>query len=843
MALHKEIYDFFKEEEQPKRARRTRDEMEPPSSKKRPRPEVNPEALKSSFKDGSVHEIVFNNTTKGVTQKAYSIYRKITEEEYNTLKVKLSPKVSTLIQPSSENEHYRDVYYITIPKVFYGARKGAQYTYFIYLTDDVVKSLTSEQKDKIKLSLVPISDIANGLDKRPLDLFTLSSFLSDEKKKKYRVPKQVVSTKAKEDPIDIDLGFLADDEFEPEKDTPEEEPENLKKAKQQAAVFMLDDKVERMFTQIIKNYDITATPSTPEKEKKQAKDTLSDLLKRFMMSLFDMNKDELERKAVIDYSVAKKLEKKPGLYKIIQTSYDNMESIKESYLREDTQIKDEETYKVSVKYGDGKSKDGAMSGKGLKNLIKTDKFVYNQDIPFEKTVDDPRRGMQSIKGFIKILVPPGKERKLTLIGRRTPEGDPIMYDPSSKEPEKKDDGIKYKTFSTSVSGQGARSYKVPVNMGIKMVDVKPSQLSYKYYIIDTDSKEMVHGSNDWKETKEKAASLGDKFKAVQKSALPALGVKVNEELSDKDKKETVSKAVSFKIESDPNDSDSVAEVKGVVKNASFNKDKKELVLTLDNGSQAMFTSTKSGNVTGIYNPDPNDKLGNVHKINDIQSPLKELLDKVFPAPVAESKLEAYIRKRVQQAIKEAEVSQYWGYQGPDVKKKRLEEYMKKYEWGFQNSEDPYVRANGSEKHAIVSKLVHELGDEGVAIFNSYAPKGQEIARPDDLNDMADTPLGSQLHQPYDPNSLTARGGRVAEDAKYDSLYNQAKRDVENKYKNIEDLAVGYNKKDIEIQKSPTLKKNIEKLISQEYGKDASKASPELRKAFMSISDEDLKSSI
>jgi hypothetical protein len=91
-----------------------------------------------------------------------------------------------------------------------------------------------------------------------------------------------------------------------------------------------------------------------------------------------------------------------------------------------------------------------------------------------------------------------------------------------------------------------------------------------------------------------------------------------------------------------------------------------------------------------------------------------------------------------------------------------------------------------------------------------------------------------------------RGGRVAEEngeAKYDSLYNQAKRDVENKYKDIEDLASGYNRKDREIERSPSLKKNIEKLISQEYGKDASKASPELKKAFMGISDKDLKSSI
>lgn len=873
MGLYKEIYDFLKEarprtkslgiEDIPRTGsgRQQRDtDLYGKGKKVSSRLGINPEGLKSSYKPGSVHEIRFNNVTKGLNQEAYTIYRNISEEEYKTLKSHVNPKVIPLVIPSNETNHEIDVYYITMPKVKYGQRAGADYTYFVRLKKEVVDALTDEQKNKIKLKLIPVEDISKGISNRPLDLYTLMSFLTDDQKKKIvrkkftSKPKQSVYSQDDAESLDIDLGFIADldyddeeDEFDVKSDKPEEDPENIKKIKQQAAVFMLDDKVERVFTQIIKNYDTSETPSVSQKEKKEAKDKMSDLIKRFVDLLFDMTTSEPERGAVIDYNVKQKLEKKPAIYKLIKVAYENMESIREN-LSEDTQIKDEEKYRVSVKYSSGKTTDGTMTGKTLKSLIGSEEFVYDRDIPFEKVVDDPQRGMQTIKGTLKVSLPlqPGKERKLALIGRRTPEGEPIYGDPAKKEP-KKDKGA-FKTFSTSISGQGARSYKVPVNMGVKMADVKPNQLRYKYYIINDKTKELVNGSDDWKETKEKAKTLGSDFLAIQKAALPSFGIKVNEDFTDDNKKQVISKQVSFTIESDPNnpkdDPDTILGISGRVDKATFNKEKNELVLTLDNGSQAFFVGTKGGNVNAMYDLDPTDESKPPRKINDIKEPLKSVLDKVFPRPDAKSKLEAYIRKRIKQALQETEINQYFGVQGPAVKKKRLEEYMKKYEWGFQKSEDPYVRGTGAEKHAIVSKLVHELGDEGVSIFNSYAPKGYEIARPDDLNDMADTPLGSQLYQPYDPNSLTARGGRVAEqDAKYDSLYNQAKRDVENKYKDVEDLAAGYNRKDREIERSPTLKTNIEKIIAQAYGKDASKASPELKKAFMSISDEDLKRNV
>ena len=323
-----------------------------------------------------------------------------------------------------------------------------------------------------------------------------------------------------------------------------------------------------------------------------------------------------------------------------------------------------------------------------------------------------------------------------------------------------------------------RDIKVPVNyskdvLKIPMATPSETDLEYKYYLVDfSDTENSPNGrlirndkggplgTDDRAEAKIIASQIGSDVRVYQRGEMLAKKVNLKEDITDDDKKDIKSKSVSFTIAANPKDTDAdaMANVEGKISDAEYNKEKKELVLIFDNGSKAIFTDNK----TGMFDAYPADNKESPVKISDIKEPLKTLLGKVFPSPAADSKLESYIRKRIKQALKETELSQYFSVQGSNVKKKRLKEYMKRYEWGFQQSEDQYVRGIGSEKHAIVSKLVHDLGDEGVAIFNSYAPKGQEIARPDDLNDMADTPLGSQLYQPYDPNSLTARGGRIAE---------------------------------------------------------------------------------
>jgi hypothetical protein len=462
-------------------------------------------------------------------------------------------------------------------------------------------------------------------------------------------------------------------------------------------------------------------------------------------------------------------------------------------------IKDEgPLYRVKLKI-DGKTTDSQLTAKQILNFTKYSPEAENLDFKdleakvydFEKKVD-PKLG-SNIKGSIEILSknPVGKGDKtkvLTTFRADTEREKAAAEKKATKEKEKEEReteraakaAIKAAQPETKTVRWMGRDIKVPANyskdvLKIPMATPNNTDLVYKYYLVDvTPTEDFPNGrlmrdldgapigTDDRKEALAVAGRMGGNIKVYQKAELGVKKVELKEELSKEDEAKLKTQ-ISFVIESDPNDLDKVAQVTGNAVKATFNKEKNELVITLDDNSQAIFTGTKSGNVTGVYNPDINDKFGSPRKINDIKEPLKGVLDRVFPSPAAESKLEAYIRTRIRKAIQESELGQYIGVQGPEVKKKRLEEYMKKYEWGFQDSEDPYVRSNGTAKHSIVSKLVHELGDEGVAIFNSYAPKGYEIARPDDLNDMADSPLGSQMARPFEPNTLTTRGGRVAED--------------------------------------------------------------------------------
>jgi hypothetical protein len=392
------------------------------------------------------------------------------------------------------------------------------------------------------------------------------------------------------------------------------------------------------------------------------------------------------------------------------------------------------------------------------------------------------------------------------------------------------------TIYDTVKGVLKVNSPVPLNEPVKSEKGGPAL----YFVVNKADKRVIKGFPTEKEADDLKNSLGStNYITVSKINLPKYGINLTRksDVSEKNVKEELSKEdeaklktqISFVIESDPNDLDKVAQVTGNAVKATFNKEKNELVITLDDNSQATFTGTKSGNVTGVYNPDNSDQFGSPRKINDIKEPLKGVLDRVFPSPATESKLEAYIRTRIRKALQEAGIDQYMGAQGPEVKKKRLEEYMKKYEWGFQDNKDPYVRYNGTEKHSIVNKLVHELGDEGVAIFNSYAPKGYEIARPDDLNDMADSPLGSQMARPFEPNTLTMRGGRVAEadEKEIDSMFDD-NVPMDQQLKNAEELASDYMRDRTlskGIQKNPNLghvEKTIVKFIQKASEKGARK---------------------
>lgn len=836
----------------------------------KPLTNLNPNQEKSSYKQGSVHKIVFNTVRYGRFERSvYTIYRKISENEFKNKNQNSS--VQVLITPSDKEEHEQDVYYISIPKKVYDIRRGNDITYIMLMSKNKFDSLTSEEKEKLKIKLVPFEDISKGIQKTPkLSDEELKNFLvSNEKKLK-------AFTKATKKPVSPDVKKASKKE------------KNVKAAKNffiigkygkgedARSVDMLYDRMLRYYKKWKDSKELNN-----KKEAIEAEKNLVNTIENIIQAAFDGLENEEQVEIFVDDVLKDRIttDKKMGLYNtLIKTIYSNMKSLQESFLKEAK--KETKRYLVKTTVGskydlgykanekiakktkepgvyivalDPEQAERLSSEKGFSSGIESIE-VYEPEKgiekPAEKPVfDDPEKGKYAV-----ILNLGGKEEKkemspkeLMKYVRRSKgsenlkfsdlkakvydfskdvipgQGDPIKRsikiistepltpktrtiflntdratlekekekDEKEKtakekkaEKEKKDAERAAKPEMKTVFFKGMRM-RVPVNynkdvLKIKPVTINPDKLEYKFYVVDMSSDTLDQypngmlvkdedgnplGSDDQIEARQLAVDLskeeGKFYKVYRKLELKAKrvagldeGKKIKEDF---DKKTVESKNISFKIEADPNDPDTIAEVKGNVDIAKYNKKSKELSLTMDDGSQAVFSDPKMGK----YYKNPNN-LNKFNIINDTNPPLTEILKKIFsaPKPKADTKLESYIRQRIRRALQETELGQY--FQGPEVKKKRLEEYMKKYEWGFQESEDPYVRGTGAEKHAIVNKLVHELGDEGVAIFNSYAPKGQEIARPDDLNDMADTPLGSQLYQPYDPNSLTARGGRIAE---------------------------------------------------------------------------------
>jgi hypothetical protein len=931
--------------------------------------DVNPEGSKSSYKPGSVHEIEFNNITKGVKQRVYTIYRNITEQDFKDLKKNINAKVTIFVAPSTESNHARDVYYITIPKVKYGTRVGTDYTYFIYLKEDVVKGLTTEQKDKIKLVLVPIKDISDGITKRPLDIYTFTTFLSDKEKEKLKKTKPATTPDYDdiEEPLDVDLSFLSDDEFDEEEPSDEKvpEPEVPKKTdtadefskedKAAASGFVIDN--DRILDKIRNNYDKSKTPTLPDAEKKKAKEELGNAVKTLIDKLFNSLEKESERDAAIEYVIKNRLYKdtKAVLYNDIKKMYDNMKSLKESsFLKEEEarkkylvkttpgsaldktlvnskvakkNINDEgevaigeyivnltdknvrdfksskglesgfrsiEDYiekpkaakdmpidepKISAadkgpKYPVGITIDGGkeiVANMGVNQILKFAK-AENKDINFEDievgvpfkftqklSVGPARKGVLVLKSKTP-LGQKGDTTKTLTTFRADIDKEKDKQDKSDKRDADKAAKEKAKADKPEMKTvvQMGRTISVPVNMGVKMATVNPSDLEYKYYIVDKNDVENYPngrllrdangkpiGTDDRTEAMEMAKKMGSGYSVFQRAEMKAKRVDITEALSKEDIAKLKSTRVSFTIQSDLdpdkqfNISDNVREVK---------EEKGKVVLTL--AEAGVVTFDKEG--TGIFKYSKDNKEYQALNVPaDINSMIKKALAPAKDDKAAEPKLEAYIRKRIREAIKEAEVSQYWGYQGKDVKKKRLEEYLKRYDWGFQDSDNPYTHANGSAIHAIVSKLVHELvamGVDAIAIFNSYAPEGYQVSDLDQLDYASDSPLGSQLTQPYNPDSLTARGGRVAEateseiDAKFaDSV------PMEQQLKNAEELSKEYMQDRIQFKKknpnmhhvAQTIGKFIRKASEKETQIDIDPKS-QILTALRDISDKELK---
>ena len=327
---------------------------------------------------------------------------------------------------------------------------------------------------------------------------------------------------------------------------------------------------------------------------------------------------------------------------------------------------------------------------------------------------------------------------------------------------------------------------------IKGIEPKAKQTAppKRWQVIDKSDPNnlVVVGADD---DREKAKAMKGENPNLQ--VIPVLGLKVlkleplEEVLDDTTKKDLESANVSFIIPGE-GDTDQKLDVSDTVKTAVFNNKDNSLTINLAGGNRVVFTPDAAGKPVGVYFS-KQDGQEVSKQVLDVQPPLTTAINKVYASkkkeeePVNET-LENYIRERIRQAIKEGEEGQYIGMVGPEVLKKKLKEYMTRYEWGHQHSGNPAVKARGQEIHGIVSKMVFELGDDGVAIFNEYAPEEYQIENKEDLgNDPAfKVGLGPQ-DRDFNPEELTGRGGRVAE-ATYDE--EDVKRYTDRMDKNIDD---------------------------------------------------------
>ena len=312
----------------------------------------------------------------------------------------------------------------------------------------------------------------------------------------------------------------------------------------------------------------------------------------------------------------------------------------------------------------------------------------------------------------------------------------------------------------------------------QVVAQKSSAKSSPYYVINKDAETKqeldLKGFDTMTAARDAAKALNAETKVDSYRAIPAIILNkyindLNEELEKADIKKVKDKEVNFIIPKG-GDKDKEVNVLNRVSAVSMNKKSGHLTITFIGGTSLdVFRKRNSEELVSTYT----DNAGKTTKVLDIGGDLTKLVKKAFAQvepevkePETDQAVEAYIRKRIQQAIKESEVGQYIGFQGPAVKKKNLHDIMKRYEWGYPDSEDPYVRDKGSEDNKTVAQFVGELGQEGVDIFNQYAPTSEyEIKSVDDLGGyMKGARGGMPQDRAFNPDALDQRSGRVAEEA-------------------------------------------------------------------------------
>jgi hypothetical protein len=250
------------------------------------------DAAKSSYEPGKVHEISFKRMESDAgeksglhSRKVITIYRKLSEQEYNTLK---KARIFFTVVPSDASEHEMDVYNIEVPKELYGSRKGPIHEYFVYSSKEQINALSAKNKTKLKLELIPLTQIVEkGIGRTQMTNNDIKSFLvSSErrlKQKKTTVFKPAVTNKQEDD-------FTADD-------------------RKEASNFTTKDYVDRLFNKAISLYDKFSKNANPI-----AKEMFYDVMDEYFKKLGEFTDDPYIMAAVLDL-IKPKLSSKTGLFK------------------------------------------------------------------------------------------------------------------------------------------------------------------------------------------------------------------------------------------------------------------------------------------------------------------------------------------------------------------------------------------------------------------------------------------------------------------------------------------------------------------------------------------------
>jgi hypothetical protein len=335
-----------------------------------------------------------------------------------------------------------------------------------------------------------------------------------------------------------------------------------------------------------------------------------------------------------------------------------------------------------------------------------------------------------------------------------------------REPEARAKGLlnsKRSTFSFKDTGKPSSEVS-PKEVSKEEID----KASLKdYLVIDTKNKKVVGVYDNGVKAKEEALKNPD-YVAVTKDAA---GYRFKDLLEEQ--KDDSSKSNKDKVQSLVGETISIAvpgiegpgtkeQVSNTVKKATYQEDVKKALLLMTDGARLYIYKDPAGKPVSSYYPKDFD--GTViqndpkYRVLSTAAPLDDVINSIYDVG-KEAVLEAYIREKVKKLLAEFEVGPYIGSTGPDVIKKKLSDYMKKYNPEWKSDPSPLQRDIGAEYEGIISKLVYELDEKepglGTKIYNQYTDKplsgGQAYQA---------TPPPVKLA--YDPTKLVSRGGRIAE---------------------------------------------------------------------------------